>query len=644
MTAKSIIQVSVDPEGNFKAFYDLYQEYQIQLESAPEEWRKTSEAIENAGGGMEAFTEASRGSKEFLAIAATQAEVISKEIRAAAVSNNALLENLLKNTKAQKNFADESERGNKALKEMQKHAEGVAGSIFGIGKWLIKMSAWGIGAAGLGGILSGFGLKDLASSAVDTQRSARGLGMTTGQLTAFNQDFGARYLDPSVLGSIANAQNSFTGRVWLSRASGEGMGKVSSEDPGQLAAQLAIRAHDWWKNTPASMRTSEMLQSSGFAQSGFSLAMMRQLGNTPLSELKRASSQYQQDQGKFNVGDKNTDAWYGFLRQIKEAGNVIETELKNRLVALAPNLQHFVDVIGKDAMKLIDDIFTPKNLDALESGIDKLSSYLGSKQFGQDIKSFADAVGEIAGDAMSLAHIIHKILHPFGGGDKASEQSAQVLVDSTGAAVDLNSLPSGSSANKPMADAAADVRNAYGTVGSGIFGWVKNYLTDNGNWGRRNFDPSFFSGTESTNGLPSGLLYAQMMAESHGNPGAKSPKGAKGLFQIMDPTARQYGLDDPFNAEASTRTAGKIDRDLLRKYGGDVRKMLAAYNWGQGNLDRDIARNGAGWDQHLPAETRNYLNKILTALARQQGQGLTVRVENNTSARVAVQANAAAAQ
>lgn len=641
MTAKSIIQVAVDPEGNFKAFYELYQEYQAHLESAPEEWRKTGEAIEGAGEGMQGFAESSLASKEFLAIAATQAEIIAKEIRGAAVSNNALLESLLKNTAAQKNFADESERGNNALKQMKKHAEGVAGSIFGIGKWLIKMGAWGAGLAGLGGLLSGFGLKELASSAVDTQRGARGLGMTPGQLTAFRQDFGGRYLDESVLGSVANAQNSFIGRVWLSRAAGQNMGQVESEDPGQLAAQLAIRAHDWWQNTPANMRTSEMLQSSGFAQSGFSLAMMRQLGNTPIGELQRAASQYQSDQGRFAVGDRGTDAWYGFLRQIKDAGNVIETDLKNRLVSLAPNLQHFIDVIGKDAMKLIDQIFTPQNLGALESGIDKLSEYLGSKEFAQNIKEFGGAVSNIAQDAKALASLLDKLASPFKS--KLAEDTAKQQQELGGGLIDAakniahgNFSAAWKALNAPISDGATPSAPAPSPLSAPP---PAPKLS-----GSQTAPHSIFSETEAANNLPSGLMFAQMMAESHGNARAKSRVGAKGLFQIMDSTAKDYGLDNPFDPVASTRVAGRIDGDLLRKYGGDVRKMLAAYNWGQGNLDSNVAKHGPNWEQHLPAETRNYLNKILTALARQQGQGLTVRVENNTSARVAIQANAAAAQ
>lgn len=631
MAAKSVVQVEIQ-DDQFRDFYALFQEYQAKLETMPDDWKATGEAIEGAGGDMEVFSEASRASKDFLLIAATQAGVISKEIRAASVSNNALLESLTKNTKAQKDFADETERGNQSLKKMKDSAEGVASSIFGIGKFLMKVGAWGAGLAGLGGLLGGLGLKDLAESAVDNQRSARGLGMTPGQLTAFNQDYG-RYIDQGTVGSVANAQNSFSGRMWLARAAGEGINQVASQDPGQLAGQLAIRAHDWWANTPENMRTAENLQSSGFTQSGFSLAMMRQYGNTPLSELQRAGSQYQQDQDKFNVGDKNTDAWYGFLRQIKDAGNTIEKDLTNRLAVLAPDLQHFVDVMGKDAKKLIDEIFTPSNLQSIEDGIDHFADYLGSDGFKEDMKDFADLVSGVVGALRKTA----KFLNIEGSSDTPDKTLSTMVPAGTGLDPD-----------EVQRETHGQVRNFGGLSNLEIgMGRARHFLNMPGNPG------ALLASIDKKNGLPAGTLEGMWEREStKGNnlvgPVLKNGDQALGDFQFTSAAWKDWGNGgDRFSFIDEANAAGSFMASNQKRYGGNIRKSLAAYNYGPGNVNP----NDAGWESKLPPETRNYesqigaqIAKLASAIDRLRQSPKGVQITNNTSARVAVQANAAAAQ
>jgi hypothetical protein len=624
MAATSIVKVQVD-DTQFKAFLDLYQEYHEHLKSAPAEWKKVEETIGDAGSEMGDFAEASKASKDFLVIAATQSEIIAREIRKAGAANNALFESLSKNLKAQKSFADESERGSLALSSMKKNAEGLASSIFGMGKWLLKLGALGGGLAGLGGLLGGIGLKDLASSAVDTQRSARGLGMSPGQLTAFNQDFGQRYIDPSVLGSIAGAQNSFAGRVWLARAAGQGINQVSSEDPGQLAGQLAIRAHNWWSNTPENMRTAEMLQSTGFSQAGFSLSMMRQLGNTPLSELQRAASQYGSDQGRFNVSDKNTDAWYGFLRQIKDAGNTIETDLKNKLVSLSGPLQHFVEVIGKDAMKLIDEIFTPANLSSLEDGINGFTKYLGSSQFQQDMKDFAGLVTAVAGALRKAAKFLGIDVGPS---------------TSSPHAIDVNP---GLDPDEVQRETRGRVRG-FGGISSAdkALGYTRHFLN-------MPSDPRAILGDmDAKNGLPAGTLEAMWAKESTEGrnlvgPVLRNGDQAIGDLQFTGATWKEWGKGgDRWNFRDQANAGGAYMGFLSKHYKGDIAQALAAYDYGIGRVDKSINANGQNWQKGLPSETLDYIK--IARLLKGQTQGAKVTIQNNTSARVAVQANAAAAQ
>lgn len=119
-------------------------------------------------------------------------------------------------------------------------------------------------------------------------------------------------------------------------------------------------------------------------------------------------------------------------------------------------------------------------------------------------------------------------------------------------------------------------------------------------------DKDYLNNLEEQYGLPPGLLSAQMAAESGGDAKAVSPKGALGAFQFMPGTAKQYGID-PLDPQQAAEGAARMNADLLNKYNGDIVSTLAAYNWGQGNVDRK------GVDR-APTETQNYIDKILSKM------------------------------
>ena len=111
------------------------------------------------------------------------------------------------------------------------------------------------------------------------------------------------------------------------------------------------------------------------------------------------------------------------------------------------------------------------------------------------------------------------------------------------------------------------------------------------------------------------------MVESAFNPNALSVGRAAGIWQFMPSTGKHYGLEQNFWVDSRRDVVAATDGalDYLQKlYGefGDWQLALAAYNWGEGNVARAIAKNRA---QGLPAdyasltmpdETRNYLPKL----------------------------------
>jgi soluble lytic murein transglycosylase-like protein len=102
-------------------------------------------------------------------------------------------------------------------------------------------------------------------------------------------------------------------------------------------------------------------------------------------------------------------------------------------------------------------------------------------------------------------------------------------------------------------------------------------------------------------GLDPSLALAVAQTESSFNPFAKSNAGAMGLFQLMPATARAYGVNNAYDPQQNVEAGVRMLSDLSRQYGGDLPSILAAYNWGSGNL-------ASG--RPLPPETQNYITVI----------------------------------
>ena len=82
------------------------------------------------------------------------------------------------------------------------------------------------------------------------------------------------------------------------------------------------------------------------------------------------------------------------------------------------------------------------------------------------------------------------------------------------------------------------------------------------------------------------LLRAVIHAESAFDPNARSHKGAQGLMQLMPATAERFGVGDPWQPEQNIRGGSAYLAWLLERYRGDVTLAAAAYNAGEGAVDR----------------------------------------------------------
>ena len=106
--------------------------------------------------------------------------------------------------------------------------------------------------------------------------------------------------------------------------------------------------------------------------------------------------------------------------------------------------------------------------------------------------------------------------------------------------------------------------------------------------------------------LDPALIYSIIKVESNGDASAVSEAGARGLMQLADSTASDYGVQKIFNPAENIRAGSSYLRDLLKRF-GSLKLALAAYNAGPGNVEK--------YGEVPPfRETQQYIRKVSDTL------------------------------
>jgi hypothetical protein len=100
------------------------------------------------------------------------------------------------------------------------------------------------------------------------------------------------------------------------------------------------------------------------------------------------------------------------------------------------------------------------------------------------------------------------------------------------------------------------------------------------------------------------LIFCVMEQESHFNSKVVSPKGARGLMQLMPGTSARFGVRHPFSPAENVSAGARYLKQLLNQFNGRIDLVLASYNAGEGAVVR--------FGHRVPpyTETRNYVKRI----------------------------------
>ncbi len=565
MALRSVIDIDVN-DAEWKRFSEEFSAHQKAVKTLPGAWSDVGKETDKVADGFADMVAALMSQNKLLHEQTAAREKQHRDEDAAA-----------KKAAAQER-ASEKARGQadrehqRALDERQKaHQKAIkdTGQIAkNIGGATLDLLKW----VSLGNIAGVWGLGALAGSVSNTYRTATGLGVSSGAMQALGVNYG-RYFDTnSALGNIAGAQNDLSKR-WIFQSMGI---NPEGKDPGQLAALMAPIAKRIFEQGGM---TQQYADARGLTQI-FSMEDLRRLHAASGGDLTRAGVGYARDTRALGLNDRAQQAWQNFHYELDRAGIQIKNVLADGLTPLVPALRDFAGAVAESIKTFLSNPKLKEWIHDFGEGMKTVAQYVASDKFQNDVKTFVS----------DFALIVEKIaagLRLLGVLPGAPAGAAQSFQDRARTAPMDGRLGANGIAG-PVVSAAAARRGVDVGILQGIYGAESNF----------------------------------------GHHAGRSSAGAMGPFQFMPGTAAQYGVDVNSLASSADGAARYMAR-LVQHYHGDIKKAVAAYNWGEGNLDRDIKAHPFTWLQNAPRETQGYVKTVT---------GIAVVVNNNTGGAASVQA------
>lgn len=646
----SIFDIDIN-DDKFKKLVEEMAKYKRAVDALPGAWGKVEDAVADVEGKQQEKTEAAESGtdeieaqNEALEDQAGKVDKVTdateKAVRANKKNAQAVKDTNLAWGTASRWTAMAVKDANSLLGIYGRISGKIADGAMGLAKWA-TIGGLGMGLIGAGGL---WGINGLANSASATRRSSQGLGLTGGELRSFEVNYDKMFDARSVLGNIASARTD-PDRMWALHS----MGLNPQATTGEIAAQIPMRAKQIY---------AEGNQSASYAKARglmefFSEDDLRRLHAMTEQEIQDAVKRAAADKRQMEVSDQLRQRWQALAIQFNRASEVVENLFLRVLGPLAPEIEKLSDAFTEAVKTALSLDVMREAINWLARGIRTAGEYIGSGDFIEDIKKFGSAVQQVWEAIARAARWINGLF---------TSTSEAVGAGPTGVPYRQESgAPASPHYQTEHFETPEEAQRRYRR-------WAFAGFPDTDRVGRRvgteGYDP--VSAAEVHANLPEGLLDRIWQQESgRGRNMGPSSAGARGHFQFMPATGRQYGLmhapefgrDDFADLGKSSAAAGRYMSDLLTQFRGDLAKAAAGYNWGPANVQRAVAAHGDNWREHIPDETKKYLAAVVDPilarlreerLARErQGQQpprVELRIENVAGAQVAVTGQAARVQ
>lgn len=667
MATKSVIEVDVNDES-FRRFKDIFDKYSASLDDAPNKWAAAGREIGETGVLLSRIAEATESTVAGIGM---------------------LITRQLEQTEETKKTASQ-------WSHIASSAHRVAHSVKDTTLSLLRWASLGSIFSGLLGGGALFGLDRLASLAASGSRAAAGLGTGFGALRAFQLDFGQTIDSTGFLRNVNEALHDVTQRVGL-YAAGLQEPDVARGDTATVSVALLDQLKRIADQTPDAL-LSQVMQARHLDQfvSLEDFQRIKRMTPTELREEQQRFTQdrrtldlrreEQSDWTRFRVtlnraGESIETTLIRGLTSLTGPLSDLSGSLEHLLttVLASPVLQDGIEKLGHGIEWLAGYVASPQfqtDMEEFGARVQKATVALGGmidwlfKRLGIDDSApdprYAEPFGAPPIDSGGAPAAQpeespgwftprHARGH-WQGFDWIPDPEAAPAAPAASAAPQMRepwsappaepeeaipwtSFPGGRMLRQPgipRADAGGLLHTAaYWRPERGRQGGYDGQADSDRPWGSNAASDQNFGDIEARYALPPGLLDSIWDIETSRGTGAMiSDAGAMGDFQFMPDTARQYGLKNPFDRQQSADAAGRMFRDLLRDFNGDVPAAAASYNAGEGRVKNDMRKYGSDWRQHLPAETQRYIDKLTQHMAIASRPSatptLTVRIENAT--------------